>query len=806
MRRPVRTCCNILLLCLAMAPGLVSASLPHDSYLFLVDKHRRLAADATARPKSICSGKQPGEAIDGQYIIVFDTAQVSTITDGVSAVRRHLQRQVVRPTAAFPSSSTQPVTPADAFALVNALTTVPEPDVPNTSSSSSSGRRRLLAQRLRRQRSPYLGAVVQVPLGPAGDALVKSINATAAVETIVPDVCVKAMDFQQRFSCLPATMLSSSIYSPSATAAWEGCLNGNTYLAWYGERCGSGFNQVLWTGVYAFDKSTGARLPSCVKQRPASGGTGDAQVAFWLGACGIAPGALSAVPGRVCADPYISDTIVPAEQQGCMSHNFTDAVQTVELFHPTVGCGSGQPVSMTFRGRRCTSNNGTSSSISMAGVLWQTAEPAAGSGLDAAKCALQRRAGAAADDLIFNMDWFGSCGVPPARVQFIPRSECPAAPPPPPPSPSPRPDDQKALDREPMLPGETTPAGIMRTLALTKNGTEGATWETAKVMRPVAAAVMDSGVDCFHRDLNVVYNRSFLNLRDEGSQPSDLQACWDVYDHGTNVAGIIGAKNNGFGVVGVLPNTAIVSLKILNWDGGGPASAIADASLWLLSQSLDGTTANPDNATNAQMLGVNVINMSFGYKASPYNSGGVQMCRIMQQLLDAGIVPVAAAGNEKTAMNDMMPAACSGVVAVTAIDQQDGSINNTQNAAERFTNFLNLDTSPGASNPPTPFKANMTVAAPGERIWSTCYQQNAPYCTRSGTSQATPHVTGMMARCFSGGRCQAAGNGTTSVWYAVNKWMEYNLDHFEYGYSKDPIRQPRGNIFYFGYLTVADVW
>jgi hypothetical protein len=102
-------------------------------------------------------------------------------------------------------------------------------------------------------------------------------------------------------------MLSSSIYQPSATAAWEGCLNGNTYLAWYGERCGSGFNQVLWTGVYAFDKSTGARLPSCVKQRPASGGTGDAQVAFWLGACGIAPGALSAVPGRVCADPYICE-------------------------------------------------------------------------------------------------------------------------------------------------------------------------------------------------------------------------------------------------------------------------------------------------------------------------------------------------------------------------------------------------------------------------------------------------------------------------------------------------------------------
>jgi hypothetical protein len=46
-----------LLLCLAIAPGLVSASLPHDNYLFLVEKHRRLAADAAARPKSMCSGE-----------------------------------------------------------------------------------------------------------------------------------------------------------------------------------------------------------------------------------------------------------------------------------------------------------------------------------------------------------------------------------------------------------------------------------------------------------------------------------------------------------------------------------------------------------------------------------------------------------------------------------------------------------------------------------------------------------------------------------------------------------------------------
>ena len=145
--------------------------------------------------------------------------------------------------------------------------------------------------------------------------------------------------------------------------------------------------------------------------------------------------------------PPAADTVVPADDQGCVGHNFTEATQTAQLFHPVAGCGTTQPVSMVYKGQRCTGNNGATSSTTLAGILWQSAEPAPGSGLDASKCSLQRRDGTTADDLIFNMDWFGSCGVPPARVQYIPRSECPAPPPPPPPSPSPRPDDQKALNR-----------------------------------------------------------------------------------------------------------------------------------------------------------------------------------------------------------------------------------------------------------------------------------------------------------------------------------------------------------------------
>jgi hypothetical protein len=143
-------------------------------------------------------------------------------------------------------------------------------------------------------------------------------------------------------------------------------------------------------------------------------------------------------------------SVVDADAQGCFETNFTDASQTLLLFHPTPGCGGGQPVSMVYRGRRCTSNGGgttNSSQPGVAGVMWDAAEPAPGSGLSAAQCSLQRRTEASADDAIFNVDWFGSCGVPPARVQYARRSECPAPPPAPPPSPSPRPENEKGLDR-----------------------------------------------------------------------------------------------------------------------------------------------------------------------------------------------------------------------------------------------------------------------------------------------------------------------------------------------------------------------
>ena len=92
-------------------------------------------------------------------------------------------------------------------------------------------------------------------------------------------------------------------------------------------------------------------------------------------------------------------------------------------------------------------------------------------------------------------------------------------------------------------------------------------------------------------------------------------------------------------------DTPIVSVKILDERGEGPSSAILDGCMWLLRTTLDGVTPNDDNMTNAEALGVDVINMSFGYPDDPFGGTSAQVCNVMRMLRETlGVVSVAAAG------------------------------------------------------------------------------------------------------------------------------------------------------------------
>lgn len=202
----------------------------------------------------------------------------------------------------------------------------------------------------------------------------------------------------------------------------------------------------------------------------------------------------------------------------------------------------------------------------------------------------------------------------------------------------------------------------------------------------VKVAVIDTGIDYTHPDLdaNVLGGVNFVSGR------KDFK---DDNGHGTHVAGTIAAENNGIGVVGVAPNVQLYGVKVLDRTGSGWISDVIAG--------IDWSAAN----------GMNVVTMSL-------TGPDVQALHdAVDNAYNQGIVLVAAAGNNNGAIG--YPAKYGTVIAVTATDQN--------NYKASFSNY-----GPEAE-----------LAAPGVSIYST--YKGGTYATLSGTSMATPHVTGTVA-------------------------------------------------------------
>jgi subtilisin len=135
--------------------------------------------------------------------------------------------------------------------------------------------------------------------------------------------------------------------------------------------------------------------------------------------------------------------------------------------------------------------------------------------------------------------------------------------------------------------GETVPTGVARIGARTEAG----------VHEPSAAAVavLDTGVDLGDPDLNV---RAGPNCAGSGPPADDN-------GHGTAVAGMIGARNDGAGVVGVAPGTELYAVKVLGWNGVGLVSEIVCGIDWV--------------TAHGPALGIRVVNMSL---SEPYPATG----------------------------------------------------------------------------------------------------------------------------------------------------------------------------------------
>lgn len=232
----------------------------------------------------------------------------------------------------------------------------------------------------------------------------------------------------------------------------------------------------------------------------------------------------------------------------------------------------------------------------------------------------------------------------------------------------------------------------------------------------IGIAIIDTGIDVDHPDLNVVGGRRFYTTGLRQRQDNNYD---DDNGHGTHCAGIAAARYNGSGVVGVAPGASLYAVKVLNANGSGYMSDIIAGVDWV--------TANAAN--------IAVANMSLTGAGTSST-----LKTAIQKSVAKGVTYTVAAGNDNADVDGYIPASYGdlpGVYTISAFVDTDGGPggygpSTTYGADDKFASFSNYST-----------KNKIAYVMPGVNINSTF--KGGGYTTMSGTSMAAPHAAGVLA-------------------------------------------------------------
>jgi len=281
--------------------------------------------------------------------------------------------------------------------------------------------------------------------------------------------------------------------------------------------------------------------------------------------------------------------------------------------------------------------------------------------------------------------------------------------------------------QDPPPAGQTIPAGVNRVGVPTSDSNGDG----------IGVAIIDTGIDFDHPDLAPAAEW-FTAVGD---------SCQDDHGHGTHVTGIVAALDNDIDVVGVAPKSKPYCVKVLDSTFTGSDSNIIAGLDWVFSNY---ATLSPP---------IRVVNMSLGRDGTLDDDPALRAA--VRRLYDLDIVMLVAAGNAPSLeVSQRVPAGYPEVLAIAATTAVDGQTD-CACAGPIPADTLAWFSTDGRYDPDT--RIGVTISAPGEEeedtdllcsisslgILST--QWGGGTTRMSGTSMATAHLTGIVARLMQSG-------------------------------------------------------